>query len=101
MTNLNFKIYDEIFIDPKEFFSKTKDKELNLERLIYDNNPVSLKQNLTGQDFRYLLDGIKEECETEKEYIFITKINKGIAIRHEVYDEFEGEDVVNEWILTC
>lgn len=96
---INFKIYDEIFIDPEEFFNKTKNLELNLERLIYDNNHVSLKQNLTGQDFRYLLSGIKEECETDKEYIFISKIKDGIMIRHRVRDEFVDMDVINEWHL--
>jgi hypothetical protein len=99
MTNLNFKIYDEIFIDPEEFFSKTKDEELNLERFIYDNESVYLKQHMSGYDFRCLLLGIKEDVEAEKEYITVAKVNDGIMIRHKVYDEFEDMDVINEWHL--
>ena len=100
--NLNFKIYDEIFIDPEEFFSKTKDKELNLERFIYDNESVYLKQNMNGYDFRCLLSGIMEDVEADKEYIVIAKVNDGIMIRHKVRDEFEDMDICNEWFLpTC
>ena len=99
MTNLNFKIYDEIFIDPKEFFLKTKDKELNLERFIYDNESVYLKQSMNGYDFRCLLSGIKEDVEAEKEYITIAKVNDGIMIRHKVRDEFEDEFIINEWMV--
>lgn len=44
MIDLNLNTYDGIFIDPKEFFSKTKNKELNLERFIYDNESVLLKK---------------------------------------------------------
>ena len=98
MTNLNFKIYDEIFIDPEEFFNKTKNKELNLERFIYDNESVYLKQHMNGYDFRCLLSGIKEDVEAEKEYITIAKVNDGIMIRHKVRDEFEDE-FINEWHL--
>ena len=99
MTNLNFKIYDEIFIDPEEFFSKTRNKELNLERFIYDNESVYLKQNMNGYDFRCLLSGIMEDVEAEKEYITVAKVNNGIMIRHKVRDEFEDMDVINEWHL--
>ncbi len=98
MTNLNFKIYDEIFINPEEFFNKTRDKELNLERFIYDNNPVRLKQEMNGQDFRYLLSGIMEEIEADKEYITIAKVNDGIMIRHKVRDEL-GDEFINEWMV--
>ncbi|MGU8523266.1 hypothetical protein ACV3OO_11605 [Clostridium perfringens] len=102
MTNLNFKIYDEIFIDPEEFFNKTKNKELNLERFIYDNESVYLKQHMNGYDFRCLLSGIKEDVEADKEYITIAKVNDGIMIRHKVRDEFEDIDIINEWFLpTC
>lgn len=101
MTNLNFKIYDEIFIDPEEFFNKTKNEELNLERFIYDNESVYLKQNMSGYDFRCLLSGIKEDVEADKEYITVAKVNDGIMIRHKVRDEFEDE-FINEWYLqTC
>ncbi|MDC4245506.1 hypothetical protein [Clostridium perfringens] len=98
---INFKIYDEIFIDPEEFFSKTKNKELNLERFIYDNESVYLKQNMNGYDFRCLLSGIKEEVEAEpeEEYITIAKVNDGIMIRHKVYDSFEDMEVINEWMV--
>lgn len=98
MTNLNFKIYDEIFIDPDEFFNKTKNKELNLERFIYDNESVYLKQHMNGYDFRCLLSGIMEDVETEEEYIVIAKVNDGIMIRHKVRDEFEDE-FINEWMV--
>ena len=101
MTNLNFKIYDEIFIDPEEFFNKTKDKELNLERFIYDNESVYLKQHMSGYDFRCLLSGIMEDVEAEKEYITVAKVNDGIMIRHKVRDEFEDMDVYNEWMVKC
>ncbi|STB59670.1 hypothetical protein [Clostridium perfringens] len=101
MIDLNFKIYDEIFIDPKEFFSKTKDKELNLERFIYDNESVLFKERMNGYDFRCLLSGIMEEVEADGEYITIAKVNDGIMIRHKVRDEFEDE-FINEWFLpTC
>ncbi|MDK0621520.1 hypothetical protein P5E90_11820 [Clostridium perfringens] len=100
MTNLNFKIYDEIFIDPEEFFRKTKNKELNLERFVYDNESVYLKQHMNGYDFRCLLSGIMEDVEAEKEYITIAKVNDGIMIRHKVRDEFEDE-FINEWFLKC
>ena len=98
MTNLNFKIYDEIFIDPEEFFNKTKDRELNLERFIYDNESVYLKQHMNGYDFRCLLSGIMEDVEADKEYITIAKVNDGIMIRHKVRDEFEDE-FINEWMV--
>ncbi len=101
MTNLNFKIYDEIFIDPEEFFRKTKNKELNLERFVYDNESVYLKQHMNGYDFRCLLSGIMEDVEAEKEYITVAKVNDGIMIRHKVRDEFEDMDVCNEWFLKC
>ncbi|HAT4302201.1 TPA: hypothetical protein I9089_002306 [Clostridium perfringens] len=102
MTNLNFKIYDEIFIDPDEFFNKTKNKELNLERFVYDNESVYLKQHMSGYDFRCLLSGIMEDVEAEKEYITVAKVNDGIMIRHKVRDEFEDIDIINEWHLpTC
>lgn len=96
---INFKIYDEIFIDPKEFFSKTKNKELNLERFIYDNESVYLKQHMNGYDFRCLLSGIKEDVEADKEYITVAKVNDGIMIRHKVRDEFEDEFIINEWMV--
>ncbi|MBO3398442.1 hypothetical protein JJB71_12925 [Clostridium perfringens] len=98
MTNLNFKIYDEIFIDPEEFFSKTKDKELNLERFVYDNESVLFKERMNGYDFRCLLSGIMEDVEAEKEYITVAKVNDGIMIRHKVRDEFEDE-FINEWMV--
>ncbi|HGD0580544.1 hypothetical protein AM596_15490 [Clostridium perfringens CP4] len=97
--NLNFKIYDEIFIDPEEFFNKTKNKELNLERFIYDNESVLFKQRMDGQDFRYLLSGIVEEVEADKEYITVAKVNDGIMIRHKVYDSFEDMEVINVWMV--
>ncbi len=98
---INFKIYDEIFINPEEFFDRTKDIELNLERLMCDNQRVKQLQCLTGQSFRDLLDGIKEEVESEDEYIFITKVNDDYVIRHKVRDNFEDIDICNEWVLTC
>lgn len=101
MKAIELNTYDEIFIDPEEFFSKTKNKELNLERFVYDNESVYLKQNMSGYDFRCLLSGIMEEVEVEKEYLTIAKVNDGIMIRHKVRDEFE-EELINEWFLpTC
>jgi hypothetical protein len=101
MNNLNFKIYDEIFIDPEEFFNKTKNLELNLERLIYDNKSVLFKQRMDGFEFRSLLSGIVEEveAESEEEYITIAKVNDGIMIRHKVYDSFEDMEVINVWMV--
>ncbi|PWX33349.1 hypothetical protein CYK93_00260 [Clostridium perfringens] len=102
MIDLNLNTYDEIFIDPEEFFNKTKNEELNLERFIYDNESVYLKQNMNGYDFRCLLSGIKEDVEADKEYIIVARINDGIMIRHKVRDEFEDEFIINEWYLpTC
>lgn len=98
MIDLNFKIYDEIFIDPKEFFSKIKNIELNLERFIYDNESVLFKERMNGYDFRCLLSGIVEEVEADEEYITIAKVNDGIMIRHKVFNELEGE-LINEWFL--
>ncbi|NGS95833.1 hypothetical protein G6Z25_02715 [Clostridium perfringens] len=98
MTNLNFKIYDEIFINPEEFFNKTKNTELNLERFVYDNESVLFKERMNGYDFRCLLSGIKEDVEAEKEYITIAKVNDGIMIRHKVRDGFEDE-FINEWMV--
>ena len=46
MIDLNLNTYDGIFIDPKEFFSKTKNKELNLERFVYDNKSVLFKEKM-------------------------------------------------------
>lgn len=100
MIDLNLNTYDGIFIDPKEFFNKTKDMELNLERFIYDNESVYLKQHMNGYDFRCLLSGIMEDVEADEEYITVAKVNDGIMIRHKVRDEFE--DICNEWYLpTC
>ncbi|MGV1038679.1 hypothetical protein [Clostridium perfringens] len=100
MIDLNLNTYDGIFIDPKEFFSKTKDMELNLERFVYDNESVLFKENMSGYDFRCLLSGIKEDVEAEEEHITVAKVNDGIMIRHKVRDEFE--DICNEWYLpTC
>lgn len=96
---INFKIYDEIFIDPEEFFNKTKNKELNLERFIYDNESVYMQQRMNGYDFRCLLSGIMEDVEVDKEYITVAKVNDGIMIRHKVRDEFEDMDVINEWMV--
>lgn len=102
MIDLNLNTYDGIFIDPKEFFNKTKNTELNLERFIYDNESVYLKQHMNGYDFRCLLSGIMEDVEAEEEYITISKVNDGVMIRHKVRDEFEDIDVYNEWFLpTC
>lgn len=98
---IKVKIYDEGLVDPEEFFIKTKDTTLNLERLMHDNRRVKKLQCLTGQAFRSLLDGIKEEVESEDEYIFITKNKEGYLIRHEVRDDFEDIDICNEWFLTC
>ncbi len=92
---------NKLLIDPDQFFSKTKDLQLNLERLVYDNEPVNFKQKMNGQEFRGLLLGIKEDVEAEEEYIIISKTGYGINIRHQVYDEFEDENVVNEWIVAC
>ncbi|WP_283714638.1 hypothetical protein [Clostridium perfringens] len=100
MIDLNLNTYDGIFIDPKEFFSKTKNKELNLERFVYDNESVLLKERMNGYDFRCLLSGIMEDVEAEEEYITVARVNDGIMIRHKVRDEFE--DICNEWFLpTC
>ncbi|MDK0934289.1 hypothetical protein P5F48_14070 [Clostridium perfringens] len=100
MIDLNLNTYDGIFIDPKEFFNKTKDMELNLERFIYDNESVLFKERMNGYDFRCLLSGIMEDVEAEEEYITVAKVNDGIMIRHKVRDEFE--DIINEWYLpTC
>ncbi|ELC8387953.1 hypothetical protein QYB77_003042 [Clostridium perfringens] len=103
MNNLDLKVYDEIFIDPKEFFSKVKDIELNLERFVYDNKSVLFKQRMDGFEFRSLLSGIVEEVEAEpeEEYITIAKVNDGIMIRHKVYDSFEEIDICNEWFLVA
>ena len=100
MIDLNFKIYDGIFIDPKEFFGKTKNKELNLERFVYDNKSVLFKERMSGFDFRCLLSGIVEEVEADGEYITIAKVNDGIMIRHKVFNELEGE-LINEWFLVA
>ncbi|UBK64720.1 hypothetical protein [Clostridium perfringens] len=102
MIDLNLNTYDGIFIDPEEFFSKTKDKELNLERFIYDNKSVLFKERMNGYDFRCLLSGIMEDVEAEEEYITVARVNDGIMIRHKVRDEFEDMDICNEWFLpTC
>ncbi|MDZ5038214.1 hypothetical protein GNF78_13380 [Clostridium perfringens] len=103
MNNLDLKVYDGMFIDPKEFFSKVKDIELNLERFVYDNKSVLFKQRMDGFEFRSLLSGIVEEVEAEpeEEYITIAKVNDGIMIRHKVYDSFEGMEVINEWRMVC
>lgn len=98
---INVKIYDEGFVDPEEFFIKTKDTTLNLERLMHDNRRIKQLQCLTGQAFRDLLDGIKEEVESDDEYIFITKVNDGYFIRQEVRDDFEDIGICNEWALIC
>ncbi|MDK0871128.1 hypothetical protein P5F22_01820 [Clostridium perfringens] len=100
MKAIELNTYDGIFIDPKEFFNKTKDIELNLERFIYDNESVLFKERMNGYDFRCLLSGIMEDVEAEKEYITVARVNDGIMIRHKVRDEFE--DICNEWYLqTC
>ena len=99
MIDLNFKICDGMYIDPKEFFSKIKNIELNLERFIYDNESVLFKERMNGYDFRCLLSGIVEEVEADEEYITIAKVNDGIMIRHKVRDEFEDE-FINEWFLS-
>lgn len=102
MIDLNLNTYDGIFIDPKEFFNKTKNTELNLERFVYDNKSVLFKENMSGYDFRCLLSGIMEDVEADEEYITVAKVNDGIMIRHKVRDEFEDMDVYNEWFLpTC
>lgn len=101
MNNLNLKVYDGMFIDPKEFFSKVKDIELNLERFVYDNKSVLFKERMNGYDFRCLLSGIVEEVEADEEYITIAKVNDGIMIRHKVYDSFEDMEVINEWRMVC
>ncbi|MBO3338934.1 hypothetical protein ACY0I0_15490 [Clostridium perfringens] len=98
MIDLNLNTYDGIFINPKEFFSKTKNKELNLERFVYDNKSVLFKERMNGYDFRCLLSGIVEEVEADEEYITIAKVNDGIMIRHKVFNELEGE-LINEWFL--
>ena len=100
MIDLNFKICDGMYIDPKEFFSKIKNIELNLERFIYDNESVLFKERMNGYDFRCLLSGIVEEVEADEEYITIAKVNDGIMIRHKVRDEFEDMDICNEWFLS-
>lgn len=101
MKAIELNTYDGIFIDPKQFFNKTKDMELNLERFVYDNESVLFKERMNGYDFRCLLSGIMEEVEAEKEYITVAKVNDGIMIRHKVRDEFE-EELINEWFLpTC
>lgn len=97
MKAIELNTYDEIFIDPEEFFSKTRDRELNLERFIYDNESVLFKESMNGYDFRCLLSGIMEDVEADEEYITIAKVNDGIMIRHKVRDEFE--DICNEWYL--
>ena len=101
MIDLNFKICDGMYIDPKEFFSKIKNIELNLERFIYDNESVLFKERMNGYDFRCLLSGIVEEVEADEEYITIAKVNDGIMIRHKVYDSFEDMEVINEWRMVC
>lgn len=101
MKAIELNTYDGIFIDPKQFFNKTKDMELNLERFVYDNESVLFKERMNGYDFRCLLSGIVEEVEADEEYITIAKVNDGIMIRHKVRDEFE-EELINEWFLpTC
>ncbi len=99
MIDLNLNTYDGIFIDPKEFFNKTKDMELNLERFIYDNESVLFKERMNGYDFRCLLSGIMEDVEAEEEYITVARVNDGIMIRHKVRDEFEDINIINEWHL--
>lgn len=100
MKAIELNTYDEIFIDPKQFFNKTKDMELNLERFVYDNESVLFKERMNGYDFRCLLLGIMEDVEADKEYITVARVNDGIMIRHKVRDEFEDIDVINEWHLT-
>lgn len=97
---INLNTYDGIFIDPKEFFSKTKDKELNLERVMLDNHDCNLISKVTGQEFRGLLEATKEELETDDEYIMILKLNNEYFIRQEVYDSFEDEIVSSEWFVS-
>ena len=100
MIELNLNTYDGIFIDPKEFFGKVKNIELNLERFVYDNKSVLFKERMNGYDFRCLLSGIVEEVEADEEYITIAKVNDGIMIRHKVFNELEGE-LINEWFLVA
>lgn len=100
MIDLNFKIYDGMYIDPKEFFSKIKNIELNLERTMLDNCVCNLVSKVTGQELKGLLDATKEELETDDEYIMILKVNNEYFVRQEVYDDFEEEFVVNEWFLS-
>ena len=95
---ININTYND-FIDVKEFFNNTKDVELNLKRTMFDNCVCNLVSKVTGQELRGLLDATKEELETDDEYIFITKMNDGYFIRQEVYDGFEDENIVNEWMV--
>ncbi|EOU1660220.1 hypothetical protein [Clostridium perfringens] len=101
MSDLNLNIYDGMYIDPKEFFDKTRDMELELERLIYDNQRVRLKQHIDGYEFKCLLSGIKEEIEAEEEYITIFKEKNCYLIRHMCYDYMEETVVVNGWRMVC
>ncbi len=94
---ININTYND-FIDVKEFFNNTKDVELNLKRVMFDNCKCSLVSKVTGQELRRLLDGIKEEVESEDEYIFIIKVNNGYFIRQEVRDEL-GDEFINEWMV--
>ncbi|EGT3606935.1 hypothetical protein FKF97_11070 [Clostridium perfringens] len=95
---VNLTTYDEYnSVEPKEFFDKTRKEVLNLNRITFDNCRCNLISKLTGQAFRDLLNGIKEENESEDEYILILKTKNVYYIRQEVRDELEDETVINEW----
>ncbi|XZN14368.1 hypothetical protein ACSW9O_16015 (plasmid) [Clostridium perfringens] len=99
---VNLTTYDEFnFVDPEEFFNKTRKEVLNLNRITFDNCRCNMVSKLTGQAFKDLLDGIKEEIESEDEYILILKTKKGYLIRQEARDELEDETVINEWEMKC
>lgn len=99
---VNLTTYDEYnSVEPKEFFDKTRKEVLNLNRITFDNCRCNLISKLTGQAFRDLLNGIKEENESEDEYILILKTKNVYYIRQEVRDELEDETVINEWEMKC
>lgn len=93
------KIYEEGIIDDDEFFKKTSNLKMNLERITLDSEKVNLLQSLTGQALKELIESLQEGLINT--YTQILKVKDGILINATGYDEEEDEDVVEEWFLAC
>ncbi|EGT3606804.1 hypothetical protein ACSW9O_15495 (plasmid) [Clostridium perfringens] len=93
------KIYEEGIIDDDEFFQKTSDLKLNLERITLDSEKVKLLQTFTGQALKELIESLQEGLINT--YTQILRVKDGILINATGYDEEEDEEVVEEWFLAC